>query len=381
MTAEEQAFLDQIAAKVKSELPPSVSKDELTAILDKKFADFKATVEVVKAVDDLDLNVQWLNAVKSKNTSAILDMAKNNPKSFPMGPFKGESKDLTSTGSTNVAYAVPVGFKTAFIRLMNERTWHRQLCQIVPVAESTGSMAVEGVSRAAERVAEKVAATAVTQTVDRVQWSTYELSRKLMVSQKLMRNASPDFMAFLVEMMAIKVAALEFSEFATGAGSNCYEGILTNTTIESTYKTTEVVGAIARTLMSLIYAWTDGYDASPSATLIMPRFVKGKLHAELATRVDGSMDPAILAMKLDNFMGIPIRTHSGFTATASAYPVVVGDLKYYYLFDGYDMGLRYSDDGVGLADTGEGMWVVRKDNDGKCALPEAFQKTTVTIAS
>jgi HK97 family phage major capsid protein len=77
---------------------------------------------------------------------------------------------------------------------------------------------------------------------------------------------------------------------------------------------------------------------------------------------------------LTEIMGIPVVTNSNTTQ----YAVALGDLSYFYIFQGPDWGLRTSNEGKGLADTAQTMFVMRQENDGRVALAESGVQTTIT---
>ncbi|OQC39240.1 MAG: Phage capsid family protein [Acidobacteria bacterium ADurb.Bin051] len=291
-----------------------------------------------------------------------------------------ELRALQVDSPTAGGYIVaPQEFTAALIKAVDDATFVRQVCTVLPVtaAESLGAASLDADPADADWTTELgTGSEDSTMAFGRRELKPYPLAKRLKVSAKLLRMATAAD-ALVRDRMAYKFAVTLEKAVLTGSGAGRPLGVFTasNDGIPTSRDVATGNAATYPTLDGLIeakYALKAGYWARA-------RWVFHRDGVKLIAKLkDGEGRPALeLAQQAgmpDRLLGFPLHVseYGPSTFTSALYAGIVGDFSYYWIAEAQAFALQVLTELY--AETNQVGYIGRLEADGMPVLAEAFAR-------
>jgi HK97 family phage major capsid protein len=272
---------------------------------------------------------------------------------------------------------IPSEIGTILIEKLNMYSLLRQNCTIYP--SDKGTLPVEATAATAARVTTRgtpVSASSATYTP--VTYATMGMQSWMVVDNKVARESPARVFDMITTILIKSFAALEYTEFITGAGTTEMEGLNTASITTSTpaaHSTIATLDAIDTE------AWFRLLPAAYRMAGLNATWAIGgtTLASQLASlNATGGKEYWNANAAPETWHGRRYWEHASVTTSGTTHPVgYFGDLAYYYIFDKMGQVLKRTDVGYTLTLSDQTLIAVYGETDGCVVLPDAFRSLTL----
>jgi len=281
--------------------------------------------------------------------------------------------DSATSGAASELIPSEVG--TILIEKLNTYSLLRQNCTIYPSdkgvlpAELTAATAARITTRGTLVAVSSIAYTPVT-------YATMGMQSWMVVDNKVARESPARIFDMVTSQLVKSFAALEYTEFITGAGATEFEGLNTASITTSTPASHSTIGTLDATDVE---TW---YRLLPMGYRMLGKniFVIGTstLAARLAAINAVGYEVWNYMTKPETWHSYPYWEHASCTASGTTHPVgYFGDLSYFWIFDKMGLLLRRTSEGQTLTLADQTLVAVYGETDGMVVLPDAFRSLTL----
>ncbi|HPS70609.1 MAG TPA: phage major capsid protein [Candidatus Cryosericum sp.] len=240
-----------------------------------------------------------------------------------------------------------------------------------------GTVIVENTLQTALRMGAARAATAEgTPAAAEVTYSTYGGTAWLLVSNKLIRNASMAIVNYIENSLVRSIDRLHTYEWTLGSGTRSMTGMFTGATaLDSAAGIDTLAELTLADTMAAFFNLEPQY--ADNAVWLFPNTVVGKLAAL------NKADTPLIDIKEKTLMGRPyiVLPSTCFESPADTKAWgYFGDMSYYYLFEEKPVSIVVSDVGKTLVTADQTVIAGQFETDGKVVLAEAIQKNLYNTA-
>ena len=268
--------------------------------------------------------------------------------------------DITDTGTA--ATLVPSTVANKILDQIQSAQYLRKITTVFP--DDKGTLFVKSQGATAYRTAENAApnsGTPSTLKYNAVAYNTYEAAADVILSNKLLKEASPNLLQFAYQQLGQAFANLEVVEFVTGSGTNAFQG-LNNASI------TAVTAAATHTTIAKL-----DYDDLLSLYMAVPQQYR-KLSSWIVTsdfitaikKLKDNNGLPIFNATEDTIFGRPYYENSNLATTGTTNPVAYfGYWKDYYIFDKGKIAIVTTNQGKELVSKRQTYIIAFVNTDGK----------------
>lgn len=240
-----------------------------------------------------------------------------------------------------------------------------------------GTIIVESTQATALRMgAARAATNEVTPAPTEISYTTYGGTAWLLLSNKLIRNATPQIVQYVENALVRSIVRLHTYEWTLGSGTRSMTGMHTGATgVDSTAGIDTLAELTLADTMAAFFSLEPQY--ADNAIWLMPNTVIGKLVGL------NKADTPMIDIPNKTLMGRPYVVLPS-TCFASPADTVTwsyfGDMSYYYLFEDSPIQLRVSQEGKTLTTADQTVIAAQFETDGKVVLAEAINKNLYNTA-
>lgn len=219
--------------------------------------------------------------------------------------------------------------------------------------------------------------------------SPHPLARRVLISNKLLRQASLDPETIVLDRLSYKVGRVEEVAFMTGSGQNQPLGLFTAST--DGIDTSRDVSAATNGTIAGDDLITVRHNLKPQywgrATWVMHRLVLAAIRKLKDAQGNYLWQPglggyvaqgtALVGGNPDTILGLPVimSEMAPSSITHGDYVALLGDLSFYWIADALDMQIQRL---VELyAESNQVEFIIRRESDGMPVLAEAFTRLMV----
>lgn len=292
--------------------------------------------------------------------------------------LRGESRAYTVQTPSEGGYTVtPMQFQAGIIANVIEISPIVGQCTHIPVtAGNLGTVVETAEPSDAEWTSELSAGTEeTTARLGRRDMAPIPLTKMIKVSKQL-RRMSPNFEAYVIERLSMKMAAAMERAILQGSGANEPLGVFTASAAGVTTARDVALGSTtditnADKLVDLFYTLKATH--ARNATWVMHRDAARKVRKLKTGAGDYIWQPGLAAAG-DTILGRPlvISEFAPNTFTSALYTVLVGNFTYYTVGDWLSMQLQIADQLY--AATNQDGFFMRAEHNGQPTLAEAFAR-------
>jgi HK97 family phage major capsid protein len=298
----------------------------------------------IREIDSLDdskeIAHKILNAAKTGHPGAELF------NQWAIDPASIVNTMSTGTGSEG-GFTVPNPVYSTILEAMNRYSRMRKVATVV--TESTGAPKTwpssDLANETAEQVAENAQAASQDPTFGFIDLPTYKFSSKIItVPIELLQDSTVDFSAWISERAGRRFAVKTNELFTVGSGTGEPMGIVTASGAGVIGQTGQTNSLTANDLVELQKSIDEVYSESPGVGWLMSRDTLAEV--KKLTQVGTPLFlPARGVGEPDTLLGDPVTTNRHMAAmSASAKPIVYGDLSQFIIRDGMEMQMfRFTD--------------------------------------
>jgi len=272
---------------------------------------------------------------------------------------------------------IPTEISAILIEKLNTYSLLRQNCTIYPGEK--GIVYAEATAATAARMTTRgTAVSEGTPTYTPVSYSTVGMQSWVPIDNKVVRESPARIFEWGTTILVKSFAALEYTEFITGSGTNCFEGLNSNDSISTS--TPAAHTTIATLDATDTEAWFRSLPAAYRMAGISATWAIGgtTLATQLASLNAATKEYWNANVSPETWHGRRYWEHSSVTTSGTDHPVgYFGDLSYFYLFDKLGQMLRRTDVGYTLTLADSTLLALYGETDGKVVLPEAFYSLTL----
>ena len=291
------------------------------------------------------------------------------------------TKAIEPTGGGHLTDLIPTEISSMLIEKLNTYSLLRQNCTIYPGEK--GILYAETTAATAARMSTRNSAVAEgTPTYTPVNYSTVGMQSWVPIDNKVVRESPARIFDWATTILVKSFAALEYTEFITGSGTSCFEGLNSNASISIS-----TAGAGNTTIATLDAADTEAWFRALPAAYRMAglnaTWVIGgtTLATQLASFNAAAKEYWNANVSPETWHGRRYWEHASVTTAGVGHPVgYFGDLSYFYIFDKLGQMLRRTDVGYTLTLNDQTLLALYGETDGKVVLPEAFYSLKLSAA-
>lgn len=294
--------------------------------------------------------------------------------------IKGVQKAWDSATSGGAAELIPTEVGTILIEKLNTYSLLRQNCTIYP--SDKGILPVEATAATAARVTTR--GTPVDEGEPEftpLSYATMGVQSWLAVDNKVARESPAKIFDMVTSILVKSFAALEYTEFITGSGTNEFQGL------DYASITTKTAAAGNTSIATLdLSDVEDWYRLLPAAYrmagLNATWFIgSSTLASQLASFNAAGKEYWNANVSPETWHGRRFWEHTSVSTAGTSKPVgYFGDLSYFYIFDKMGLLLKRTDAGKTLTLAGQTLIAVYGETDGMVVLPDAFRSLTLNSA-
>jgi HK97 family phage major capsid protein len=389
MTAEERQQWDVMIAK-SDELRTRIERQETIA---RESAMLDSLEERAVPADAPNRTERILDGLRPEVRSMVEGIVRRNPEigtSEYRSEFRrylqtGEARNLVAQNDSLGGYMVPVDFIASLLDTVRDQVVVRQLATnyTLTTGDSVGRPTIETDMSDADWTSE-VGAVALDSalTFGKRELHPHDLTKRVLVSQKLIRSSAISPETVIRDQMAYKFGVSEEKAFMLGNGANQPLGVFVSSNDGigaarnvSTGNATTAIGADG--LFEAKYALKDGYLRSAACRWIFHR--DGIKQIQKLKDGEGRylFQPDLRAGQGDTILGIPV-VSSEFapnTFTSGSFVGIIGDFSYYWIAT--SLGLQVQRLVELYAQNGQVGFIGRHAVDGMPTFGEAFARVTL----
>jgi HK97 family phage major capsid protein len=297
----------------------------------------------------------------------------------------GESRNLIAGNDAAGGYMVPIDFVASLMEKVRDTVAIRQISTnyTLTTGDSVGRPTIEADVSDADWTSEigNVALDSAL-TFGKRELHCHDLTKRVLVSQKLLRSSAINPETVVRDQMAYKFGVTEEKGFMVGTGANQPLGVFTSSVDGigaarniSTGNTSTSIGADG--LFEAKYALKDGYLRSPSCRWIFHRDAIKQIQKLKDGEGRYLFQPDLRAGAGDTILGIPVimSEFAPNTFTAGQFVGIIGDFQYYWIAT--SLGLQVQRLVELYAQTGQVGFIGRHAVDAMPTFGEAFARVTL----
>jgi HK97 family phage major capsid protein len=389
MTAEERSQWDAMISKA-DEIRGRIERGETLA---REAADLATLEQRAVPADAPNRVEQVLEGLSPETRSLVEGLVRRNPEvagaeyqtAFRSYLRTGEARNLVAQNDAAGGYMVPVDFIASLLDRVRDAVVIRQLATnyTLTTGDSVGRPTIETDMSDADWTSE-IGAVALDSalTFGKRELHPHELTKRVLVSQKLIRSSAINPETVIRDQMAYKFGISEEKAFMLGSGANQPLGVFVSSNDGigasrniSTGNTATSIGADG--LFEAKYALKDGYLRSPSTRWIFHRDAIKQIQKLKDGEGRYLFQPDLRAGAGDTVLGVPVIS-SEFapnTFTAGQFVGIIGDFSYYWIAT--SLGLQVQRLVELYAQNGQVGFIGRHAVDGMPTFGEAFARVTL----
>lgn len=326
-----------------------------------------------------DLEIRWGARASAEYRSAFanfLTLGRH-------GLTSNEQRDLSAGVTTQGGFLLaPQQFVQALLKAVDDLVFIRRLGTTFPIigSASMGAPSLDADPADADWTAEvpsSAPSADTTMAFGKRELTPHPLSKRIKVSQKLLRSSLMPIEQIVIQRLAYKIAITQEKAFLTGSGSNQPLGLFTASSngISTSRDVSTDNTSTAMTFKGLInakYGVKAGYRAN-AQWLFHRDAVK-----QIASLTDDNgqfiWQPSKAMGEPDMLMGHAINEseYAPNTFTTGLYTGIFGDFSYYWIADSMDLMIQVLNELY--AETNQVGYIARQETDGMPALGEAFSR-------